>query len=115
MSVKFRDYFDERKASLGADGRESLRVFESAYLFAGAVMTLRSERGLTQRQLAVLACVQQADISRIERGSLAPSTPTLMRILSALGARVVIEVVPDAELDSAGKPIEPLVVGRRAG
>jgi transcriptional regulator with XRE-family HTH domain len=78
-------------------------------------MTLRSERGLTQRQLAVLAGVQQADISRIERGSLAPSTPTLMRILSALGARVVIEVVPDAELDSAGKPIEPLVVGRRAG
>ncbi|CAB4925196.1 unannotated protein [freshwater metagenome] len=115
MSVKFRDYFDEGKSSLGADGREALRAIESAYFFAGAVMALRSERGLTQRELAARAGVQQADISRIERGSLAPSTPTLMRILAALGARVVIELVPDAELDPSGQPVAPLVVDRRAG
>jgi transcriptional regulator with XRE-family HTH domain len=51
---------------------------------------LTEQRGLTQAQLAELCGVNQADISRIERGSMHPTTKTLQRIVEALDAKLAI-------------------------
>jgi len=49
------------------------------------IATARTERRLSQKELARLAGVQQADISRIERGAANPTISTLTRITRALG------------------------------
>lgn len=45
---------------------------------------------MTQQQLAKLSGVAQADISRIERGLITPTLPTLMRLVEALDARIAL-------------------------
>ena len=50
----------------------------------------RLDRGLTQRQLADMTGVPQADISRIERGAATPTEATLQRLASALDRRLAL-------------------------
>lgn len=54
----------------------------------------RRSRGLSQRELAARSGVDQADISRIERGALSPTTTTLDKLARALGSRLRIEPNP---------------------
>lgn len=48
----------------------------------------RVERGLTQRQLADLSGVSQADISRFEHGGGNPTQETLQRLAGALDRKL---------------------------
>ncbi len=66
--------------------RAQLAVFERAYELAGQIAGLRIKRGLTQHELAAVAGMTQADVSKIERGVTHPSSRTLHRLASALGA-----------------------------
>ena len=50
------------------------------------MIELREKRLLTQVQLAEKAGVPQAQISRIERGVVSPTSATLAKIAEALGA-----------------------------
>jgi XRE family transcriptional regulator, regulator of sulfur utilization len=52
--------------------------------------SLRTERHLSQKAVATAAHIQQADLSRIERGLGNPTAETLTRIAGALGARLTI-------------------------
>ena len=61
---------------------------------AKAIIGIRMERNLLQRDLADLTGVHQADISRLERGEGSPSLKTLKKIASGLGMAVKIELVP---------------------
>jgi DNA-binding XRE family transcriptional regulator len=70
----------------GPEAVAALRSLDSQLHIAGQLLALRHRRGLTQRQLSELSGVQQADISRIERGETHPTTVTVMRLASALGA-----------------------------
>lgn len=54
------------------------------------IADLRRSRGLSQAALAERAAVQQADISRIERGLGNPTRDTLVRLADALGARLTL-------------------------
>ncbi|MHB8451516.1 MAG: helix-turn-helix domain-containing protein [Mycobacteriales bacterium] len=54
----------------------------------------RPERGLKQCELAELSGVDQGDISRIQRGVLAPTTRTLLRLAEGLNARITLELIP---------------------
>ncbi len=45
----------------------------------------RTSRGLTQRQLAAISGIEQANISAIENDRRAPSAETLHRLLTACG------------------------------
>lgn len=59
---------------------------------AGAlVREARSRSGLTQRALAIRAQTSQDAISRIERGSEAPTLERLARLLEVMGERLVID------------------------
>ncbi len=62
--------------------------------FGAQLAAARKARSLTQPSLAALAGVQQAEISRIERGIGNPTEETLIKLTSALGLRLTLELVP---------------------
>ena len=88
MARSYREIADERKARIAPESAADRAVFEQAYAVAMQVIELREKHGLTQAQLARLSGVDQADISRIERGSTSPTARTLQRIADALDADV---------------------------
>ena len=76
---------EQEAAAEGPAAVEQLRSIDSRLRLAGQLLELRRRRGITQRQLGELSGVQQADISRIERGepSPPPPPPGVWRTLSA--------------------------------
>ena len=100
MAKTFAEYARERRASMDPEGREAERVFRAAYAFGQAIYAARKARGLRQADLAELSGIAQADISRIERGQIAPTTPTLLKLADALGAQIQF-VLPTGDGASA--------------
>jgi len=60
-----------------------------------ALMTARIEQNLTQKDIAKLAHINQADVSKLENGTKNPSLSMMKRIAKALGKRIEIKFVPD--------------------
>jgi DNA-binding XRE family transcriptional regulator len=91
----------------GPEAVAELRSLESHFHIAGQLLALRHRRGLTQRRLSELSGIQQADISRIERGETQPTTVTAKRLADALGVDFGFY-----ETDTTGKtvPVEPASV-----
>lgn len=92
MARKFAEYAAQREKKLSPEGREALEVFNHAHVLGNTIFDARKQRGFTQQTLATCSGVAQADISRIERGLITPTIPTLLRLIDALGARMVIEL-----------------------
>lgn len=57
------------------------------------IIDIRQEKGLTQKQLAELAGIEQASLSRIENGKVSPDISTIKKIAGATGKRLRIEFV----------------------
>jgi DNA-binding XRE family transcriptional regulator len=77
--------------------------FRDAFEAAGLSLTLgmhvrqlRLSKGLSKRELAKLARVPKATISRIELGHPDLRLETVFALSKALGARLVIEFVPES-------------------
>ena len=89
-TVKFDDYLEKRlqdpelRSNFEA---ESLRL-ESVV----ALLKVREDAGLTQRELAKRVDVPQSTIARIERGN-NTSVDTLSKIANALGKKLKVEFV----------------------
>jgi DNA-binding XRE family transcriptional regulator len=94
MTKSYGEYSAARRAGLSGSDAIAVEVFDRAYALGASLAEARRERGLKQRELAELSGVDQGDISRIERGVLAPTTPTLLRLAEGLNARVTIELLP---------------------
>jgi predicted transcriptional regulator len=60
-------------------------MFDMAFDLATHIRQLREELGWTQEDLAKRARIDQADLSRIERGGTDPRWSTVNRIINALG------------------------------
>lgn len=88
MSPTYDEAVGPRRARLGAAAVAQGEVLAQAYDVAMQVVVLREKHGLTQAQLAQRCGVNQADISRIERGATSPTARTLQRIADALEADV---------------------------
>jgi ribosome-binding protein aMBF1 (putative translation factor) len=86
MTRSYEDIMAARQAELGPEVEGLKRGFEQAYDIAVQIIQLRERNGLTQAQLAERCGIDQADISRIERGSTSPTARSLQRIADALGA-----------------------------
>jgi DNA-binding XRE family transcriptional regulator len=71
--------------------------------FGYALGAVREQRGLTQQALADLIGVKRAAIARLEGGDHAPTMTTLLKLVQALDAKMVID--SDGRID--------LVVHRR--
>lgn len=70
---------------------------EGGYLFAQIaddVAARRTERGLSQRELAELTGTTQSAIARLERGGRPPRIDTLLRIAEALDCDLRVELRP---------------------
>jgi len=86
MARKYVDIVADRRARLSPEAQEQRGVFKQAYDVALQVIDLREKHGLTQAELAERCGMDQADISRIERGTTSPTARTLQRIADALDA-----------------------------
>lgn len=86
MTRSYDEISANRRARLSPKAHEQRRVFEQAYDVALQVIELREQHGLTQAELAARCGIDQADLSRIERGATSPTARTLQRIAEALGA-----------------------------
>ena len=84
---------DDLVAELSHAGRRQLEAFAAVYearQVASSVASLRTEAGISQREAARRAGIDQADLSRIESAQITPSLPTLLRLLDAVGGSLVL-------------------------
>ena len=83
--------------------RSEYLALKEEYALIRQLIDLRIKRGLSQRQLAKRAGMQQPVIARLEGGK-APSLRTLKRVANALDADVRVTLVPRrATSDRASK------------
>ena len=66
---------------------------------AGAILRVRQEAGLSQRQLAQLVGTTQSAVSRWERGHDEPRFRSLVEIFRACGKRLALDI--DVDVDRA--------------
>jgi ribosome-binding protein aMBF1 (putative translation factor) len=102
MPKPFAEYARERESTMSPDELEVVRAFDQAAAFGSVILGARKARGLRQSDLAELSGVTQADISRIERGQVAPTTQTLLKLTTALGVEIqfVLTATGTAPADS---------------
>ncbi|MDO9534461.1 MAG: helix-turn-helix transcriptional regulator [Bacillota bacterium] len=65
-------------------------ALEPEYAVKNALIKLRDEKGLTQRDLAVLIGAKQSAIARLESGRYNPSVKLLGKIAAATGKKLSI-------------------------
>lgn len=80
---------DERRVYEAASEQFTTEMDERARLGA-ELAEARKAQSLTQEALSALSGIQQAEISRIERGAGNPTAATLLRLADALGQRVAL-------------------------
>lgn len=73
---------------MSREGRRQAEVFNRGAAIAADLLALRIARGWTQRELAEHSGIDQADISRIERGLSNATEATLNRLAEVLAAEV---------------------------
>lgn len=92
MTKSFRESLEEQLQDPAF--RAEWDALEPEYQIIKAVLEGRKANHLTQKQLAEITGITQADISRIENGSANPSLRTLERLAEGLGMRLRLEFVP---------------------
>jgi len=91
----FDEFIAELEAEALAQGPEAvaeLDAFRLHFSLARQLGAQRRAQHLTQKQLAAMTGLDQAEISRIERGQANPTTATLGVLTRALG--VDVKLVP---------------------
>lgn len=80
---------DEARAE-GPEAIAELRAFDARFRLAAELLEARKQAHMTQRDLAAASGVQQAEISKIERGEITPGVTTVERLLRPLGRRLAV-------------------------
>lgn len=92
MSNRFDDFLKEQLQD--AEFRAEYEALEPEFAIMQAMIDARKAAGMTQKQLAEVTGINQADISKLERGSGNPSLRTLQRLAAGMGMRVKLEFEP---------------------
>ena len=74
--------------------KEKYDSLEPEFIVMQTMIDARKEKGMTQKELASITGISQADISRLEHGTGNPSIRTLKRVAKALHMALKIEFVP---------------------
>lgn len=85
-----REWSDEEQRVYEAAAAQYRQEFEHRAELGAVLSTARKSASLTQTQLAELSGIQQAEISRIERGLANPTADTLLRLTNALGRKLTL-------------------------
>ena len=92
MSNRFDDFVKEQLKDPVL--RAEYDALEPEFAIMQAMIDSRKASGMTQKQLAEKTGINQADISRLERGSANPSLRTLQRLARGMGMRLKLEFEP---------------------
>lgn len=92
MSNSFNDFLKEQLQD--EEFRAEYEALEPEFTIIQAMIDARKSSGLTQKQLAEKTGINQADISKLERGSGNPSLRTLQRLAAGMGMRLKLEFEP---------------------
>lgn len=83
----FEEFYQEELASASSEQRARMDAFARFYERGAEVARARHAHGWSQSELAAKAGIDQADLSRIERGQGNPTDRTWNRLADALGMR----------------------------
>lgn len=83
-------FIEEEAAAEGPEAVAELRAFDARFRLAAELLHARQQAHMTQRELAAASGVQQAEISKIERGEIAPGVTTVDKLLRPLGRRLAV-------------------------
>lgn len=83
---------DELIGKVGTPGRDLFEYELQMDLVGKAIRQTRQERNLTQEELGKLIGVQKAQISRLENNAGNVTMDTLLRVFTALKAKVKLQV-----------------------
>ena len=92
--IVWNNYLDLDGTGLYENGEKCEPVFNYELLkteFISELIKTRKELNLSQKQLEVLSNVSQPIIARIERFQVDPQLSTIIKILEAMGKKLVIE------------------------
>lgn len=108
VSRKFKAFIKDLESEARREGPTAvaeLTAFDAHFRFAAELLALRTERGLTQRQLSAKSGIPQADISRIESARGNPPLATVSSLARALGAK--LHLVPSHRRPRAPRTTRP--------
>jgi DNA-binding phage protein len=94
MATKFADFVSKIEAEAKAEGPaaiEQLEAFREHFRVGRKLAQARLARKLTQKQVASSAKVDQADLSKIERGMANPTFATLSAVALAVGYEIDVK------------------------
>lgn len=92
MGKNFRETLNEQLKN--PEFKKEWDELEPEYQIIKAMLDARNEKAITQKQLADITGIPQADISRLENGNANPSLKTLQRLADGMGMRLKLEFVP---------------------
>lgn len=92
MGKNFRETLEEQLKD--PEFRAEWEALEPERQIIHAILEGREEKNLTQKQLAELTGITQADISRLENGTANPSLRTLKRLAAGMGMKLQLEFLP---------------------
>lgn len=90
--IIWNDDLDIETETIFEDGIPVGKKKQPCMVVADAVCHARANAGLSQKELAARTGIDQADISKLERGLSNPSILTLERIAKALNAKLSISI-----------------------
>lgn len=92
MEKNFRETLNQQLKN--PEFKEEWDELEPEYQIIKAMLSSRAEKSMTQKQLADITGISQADISRLENGNANPSLRTLVRLADGMGMKLKLEFVP---------------------
>lgn len=92
MKTSFDDYLQAQMKD--PEFRAEWDALEPEFAIMQAMVDARKLSGMTQKQLAEKTGINQADISKLERGNGNPSLRTLRRLAEGMGMRVKLAFEP---------------------
>jgi len=93
MAKNFRETLNEQLKDPAF--KKEYNALEPEFQVIRAILNGRKGKNLTQKQLSDLTGINQADISKIEKGNANPSLRTLQRLAAGMDMNVRIEFVPN--------------------
>ena len=92
MGKNFRETLNQQLKN--PEFKEEWDELEPEYQIIKAMLSSRAEKSMTQKQLADITGISQADISRLENGNANPLLRTLVRLADGMGMKLKLEFVP---------------------
>lgn len=87
---KLIDEIEQEAVAEGPAAVAELRAFDARFRLAAELLAARTSAHMSQKELAARSGVQQAEISKIERGEVIPKISTMDRLLAPLGRRLAV-------------------------